>query len=103
MASNANGTTAPAAMSPLNLFSIVSRTSSGFFQPGGSVAPKASFAAQRHTSSNAGTQNFGCAYHDSFARATLSWADHHWNAPYAPVPSNGEIARPVTVEMADAI
>src|SRR6478736_7215392 len=57
-----DGITAPAATSPLTLFSKVSAISSGFFQPGGMVAPSASFAATRPTSSRPHNQKPGLPY-----------------------------------------
>ena len=62
-----NGTTAPAATSPVALFSIVSSTSSGFFMPGGTAAPSASFAAHSPTISNAGPKNAHWANHGKAA------------------------------------
>jgi hypothetical protein len=82
---------------------MVSSTSSGFLSPGGTTAPNESFAAQSPTIKSAGSQKYICANQGSAARALSSFAVHHWYAPYAPVPSSGEIAIPVTVEIAPAI
>src|SRR5688572_18896589 len=103
MASIANGMTAPAATSPLNLFSMVSSTSSGFFKPGGTTVPNASFSAQTATISSAGSQNEIFAYHGKASRAAESFAVKYLYAPYALVPRSGEMAMPVTVEIAVAI
>ena len=56
-----SGITAPAATSPESLFSRVSITSRGFFQPGGKTAPKESLAAQRPAIRRAGTKKSGLA------------------------------------------
>ena len=63
-----NGTKAPAATSPLILFSTASAISNGFLSAVGAAVPKMSFAATRATSSRAGIQNVGCANHGRLAR-----------------------------------
>ena len=75
------GTTAPAATSPLTLFSTVSSTSNGFFAPGGNTAPSKSFPAHTPTSSSAGSQKFIWANHGRVARSASSFAENHRKAP----------------------
>ena len=72
------GTTAPAATSPLILFSTVSAISSGFFQPGGATAAMLSLNAQTPTSSSAGSQKVTCANQGSAAFSSGVFAFTHW-------------------------
>ena len=72
------GITAPAATSPLILFSTVSAISSGFFMPGGTMAAIVSLKAHTPTSSSAGSQNVACANHGSCAFSSGVSAFAHW-------------------------
>ena len=92
------GMTAPAATSPLTLFSSVSATSSGFLNPGGSAAAIVSLNAHKPTSSSAGSQKETWANHGSRAFSSGVPALKYCQAPTPPTPSNGEMAIPVTCE-----
>src|SRR6516164_6969072 len=82
---------------------MVSATSNGFFNIGGKTMPVESFTKHAPTSNSAGTQNNGLPYQGSFAFCSGVLACHHFHAPTALMPINGEMATPVIKDSVWAI